>query len=100
HLLIGGAAGVAGVDVRASAAPPFAARSTSLASAMLLAHVTLVVHVIDRLELLVGVRAGSALPQPVLLFGGDEIARWGAPFVALELGAAADLTSFPARADD
>ena len=96
HLLIGGAAGVAGVDVRASAAPPFAARSTSLASAMLLAHVTLVVHVIDRLELLIGVRAGSALPQPVLLFGGDEIARWGAPFVALELGAAADLTS-PAR---
>ena len=100
HLLIGGAAGVAGVDVRASAAPPFAARSSALASAMLLAHVTMVVHVIDRLQLLVGVRAGSALPQPVLLFGGEEIARWGAPFVALELGAAADLTSSPARAVD
>jgi hypothetical protein len=100
HLLVGAAAGVAGVDVRATATPPFSGRSTSLASAMLLAHITMVVHVIDRLQLLVGVRAGSALPQPVLVFGGEEIARWGAPFVALELGAAADLTSFPARAHD
>lgn len=91
-LLLGGAAGISSVDLRATATPPFEARSSSMTGAVLLAHATLVVRVIDRLELVVGLRAGSVLPQPVIVFEDREVARWGAPFVGIEVGAAADLS--------
>lgn len=92
HLLLGLAASLAGADVSARAAEPLDERPTALTAFAPMARATFVAHLIDRLRLGVGARVGVALPQPVLLFGDVEVARWGAPLWTLEvtLGAAVD----------
>lgn len=92
HLLLGLAASLAGADVSARAAAPLDERPAALTAFLPMARATFVAHLIDRLRLGVGARVGVALPQPVLLFGDVEVARWGAPLWTLEvtLGAAVD----------
>jgi hypothetical protein len=86
HLLIGGGASFASADIHASAMPPLAARSTSIALLLATLSTTLVLHLIDRVELWLGVRAGFAIPAPLIVFTDRDVARWGAPWLSVSTG--------------
>lgn len=86
RLVFGLAAACAGAELHVSAAPELKARQGALVALALMGRAGLIVHLVDAVGLAIGVRAGAALPQPVLLFEAREVARWGAPFVMLELG--------------
>jgi hypothetical protein len=86
HLLVGLAAGLGGAEVHPGAAAPFDERPAALTAFLPMVRAAFVAHLLDWLFLSVGARVGAALPQPVLFFGGDEVARWAAPLVAIELG--------------
>jgi hypothetical protein len=92
HLSIGAAIGVLSADVYAFADPPFEARGGSFAALLPMLSAVFVLRVVDRFSLAIGLRAGAALPQPILFFSDREVARAGAPFVSIDLGAVADLT--------
>jgi hypothetical protein len=88
HLWIGAGVALVSADVRASAEPPFAARSASVVAAMITVSTALAIRLVDRLALWLSARVGYAIPTPVVVFADREVARWGAPLVALAAGVA------------
>lgn len=91
HLLVGLAVAVAGAEVHPGAAAPLDERALALTTFMPMARAAFVAHLDARLRVHVGARVGAALPQPVLFFADTEVARWGAPYWALELALAVAL---------
>jgi hypothetical protein len=86
RLLFGLAAALAVTELDADARPPLEAFEDTAVSLLLLARTAFVVRIVERVGLMLGVRAGLALPRPVVVFDRREVAAWGAPFVTVDLG--------------
>jgi hypothetical protein len=85
-LLLGAQIACGGSEIHARPSPSFAALDGAFTAAILMARATFVLRVVEGVGLSLGARVGGALPQPVLVFDGREVARWGAPLASLEMG--------------
>jgi hypothetical protein len=86
HLAIGAQAGCGGSELHARPTATFSAHDSSFVALVLLTRASFVLRIVDGVGLSIGTRVGAALPQPVLVFDGHDVATWGAPFADLELG--------------